>query len=328
MGGEIGVNSEEGRGSEFYFELPLPDGVETKKENEYDGLLPHTYQLSVLCVDDFVTNRIIARMLVEQMGHEVDVVDSGEAALVAAAKHPYDVILMDGRMPGMDGVTASGFIRAGGLPDAPVLDKDIFIIAVTANASEEDRKYYLQAGMDDFLPKPIDEATLHRQFSKVIARQLQRGIALPERVLHSGDELDAMFGVNLADALGDQLSEQLPAQLPNASPGTLAGELAAEPVNPLAGKGLFGQMGAMFLQDVQEKLVQLELAVAARVASEAGRLLHSMRGSVCYLENTASLQKLCLQLEPQADAGNWALIDESMPEIRQLVANCGDKEKI
>jgi signal transduction histidine kinase/CheY-like chemotaxis protein len=324
MGGEIGVNSELGRGSEFYFELPLADGIEIKKENKYDILLPHTHQLSVLCVDDFVTNRIIARMLVEEMGHEVDVVDSGEAALAAVAKHPYDVILMDGRMPGMDGVTASGLIRAGGLPDAPVLDKDIFIIAVTANASEEDRKYYLQAGMDDFLSKPIDEAILHRQFCKVITRQLQRGIALPARVLHSGGELDAMFGVNLADTSADT-SADTPV---DALPKTIPSELAAEYANHLAEKDLLGKMGAMFVQDAQEKLAGLEQAVAARVASEAGRLLHSMRGSVGYLENTARLQELCLQLEPQADAGNWALIDEFMPEIRQLVANCRDKDNI
>jgi HPt (histidine-containing phosphotransfer) domain-containing protein len=133
-----------------------------------------------------------------------------------------------------------------------------------------------------------------------------------------------MFGVNLADTSADT-SADTPV---DALPKTIPSELAAEYANHLAEKDLLGKMGAMFVQDAQEKLAGLEQAVAARVASEAGRLLHSMRGSVGYLENTARLQELCLQLEPQADAGNWALIDEFMPEIRQLVANCRDKDNI
>jgi signal transduction histidine kinase/CheY-like chemotaxis protein len=307
MGGDIGVHSEQGKGSEFYFELLLPDGVATQKDISDDILMPHSHKLRVLCADDFTTNQIILRMFVEGMGHEVDVVDSGITVLEAVAKAQYDVILMDGRMPGMDGATASRLIRAGGPPDAPVLDKEIYIVAVTANASQDDRRFYLQAGMDDFLSKPIDETQLHRALAKVISRQLQRGIALPERVLHSASELDHMFGVHLADGV----AKLAPDEANNDS----TEQIDAEQAHML-------QMKPLFVQDLQEKLAQLAQAVAARVASEAGRLIHSMRGSAGYLEGTDALQALCSRLESQADAGNWTLIDEFMPEIRHLVEAC------
>ena len=64
-------------------------------------------------------------------------------------------------MPELDGASATRMIRAGGPAEAPVLDRDLMIIALTANASEEDRARYLACGMDDFLTKPIDEAALH-----------------------------------------------------------------------------------------------------------------------------------------------------------------------
>jgi CheY-like chemotaxis protein len=115
----------------------------------------------VLCAEDFATNQIIARMMVEEMGHQIDVVENGALAVAACARTRYDLILMDGRMPEIDGATATRLIRAGGTLDAPVLDQHLMIVALTANASDEDRDRYLACGMDGFLAKPIDEAQLH-----------------------------------------------------------------------------------------------------------------------------------------------------------------------
>ena len=258
--------------------------------------------------------------------------DSGDAALAAVAKEAYDVILMDGRMPGMDGATASRLIRAGGPDNAPVLDKAIYIIAVTANASEDDRKFYLHAGMDDFLSKPIDETKLHRALSRVIARQLQRGTALPERVLHSVDELNDMFGMHVASGVNASLAGEIENAPENTSENT-SEKASKNPSKNASGRrkqdaddSSIEQMKPLILLDVLEKLTALEQAVADRIATEAGRLIHSMRGSASYLDNSQILQALCLRLEPQADAGNWILIDESMPEIRYLVLNIHENE--
>ncbi len=313
MQGQIGVNSELGRGSEFYFVVDVPTGQEVQQDSaKFEALQPHSHQLRVLCADDFATNQIIVRMLVEEMGHLVSVVDSGEAALAAVSREHFDVILMDGRMPGMDGPTASRLIRAGGTPEHPVLDENIYIIAVTANASEDDRKFYLHAGMDDFLPKPIDEHLLHQQLSNVIGRQLQRGIALPERVFATVSELDAMFGVDApVAAAGSQNSPS--------NPSSPSKEQAAPKPMKHAENEMLSSLRASFLQDIAEKLDLLDVALAARHADDCGRLVHSVRGSVVYIQDTHDIQNLCLLLEPEADAGNWALLESKLPILKALI---------
>ncbi|MGH8855279.1 MAG: two-component regulator propeller domain-containing protein, partial [Telluria sp.] len=201
MGGSIGVNSVEGKGSTFSVLLPLADGVEPPQV-EPVMRAPHTHRLRILCAEDFPTNQIIARTMIEEMGHSIDIADNGAQAVAACARMRYDLILMDGRMPEMDGASATRLIRAGGPPDARVLDQHLMIVALTANASGEDRARYLACGMDGFLTKPIDEDALHQQISRAIERQLARGLPLPSMRLEPASEapplatLDAMFGVD------------------------------------------------------------------------------------------------------------------------------------
>ncbi|MDB5756032.1 MAG: histidine kinase, partial [Massilia sp.] len=148
MGGAIGVDSEEGVGSCFSFVLPLADGVAPVQAPQVPRA-PHSHRLKVLCAEDFPTNQIIIRMMLEELGHQADIADNGVLALAACARTRYDLVLMDGRMPELDGEGAARLIRAGGPPGAPVQDRDLMIIALTANASQEDRARYLACGMDD-----------------------------------------------------------------------------------------------------------------------------------------------------------------------------------
>lgn len=319
MGGRIGVNSQLGQGSEFYFEIRLPDGQMQQKDVEKAApLQAHSHQLNVLCADDFATNQIILRMLVEEMGHVVSVVDSGDAAVAAVAREHFDVILMDGRMPGMDGPTASRLIRSGGTAEMPVLDENIYIIAVTANASEDDRQFYLHAGMNDFLPKPIDEHLLHQQLASVINYQLRRGIQLKERVFASSLELDAMFGVQLTET-----AQTVPQNMTSCSVGAHQGNsqntanLRAQHKH-IETEMLRG-MRDSFLNDILEKMVLLEKAFAERRADDCGRYIHSVRGSVVYIQDTQAIQNLCLLLEPEADAGNWPMLIAKLPVLQEMV---------
>jgi len=106
----------------------------------------------VLLAEDNPVNALLARALLAREGCSVDRAVNGEEALAALAAAPYDLVLMDMRMPGMDGLAATRRLRAMGL-STPV-------VALTANAFEDDRRACLEAGMDDFLTKPIEPAAL------------------------------------------------------------------------------------------------------------------------------------------------------------------------
>lgn len=109
----------------------------------------------VLLAEDNPINALLARTLLTRSGAVVDVVHDGEEAVAAASAAPYDLVLLDIRMPRLDGVTAAQRIRAQGGPTAAAP-----VIALTADASEEDRARALGAGMDDFITKPIDPRRL------------------------------------------------------------------------------------------------------------------------------------------------------------------------
>jgi signal transduction histidine kinase/ligand-binding sensor domain-containing protein/DNA-binding response OmpR family regulator/HPt (histidine-containing phosphotransfer) domain-containing protein len=301
MGGAISVASEEGVGSCFSFVLPLADGVAPVVVPELPRA-PHSHRLRVLCAEDFPTNQIIIRMMLEEMGHQVDIADNGVLALAACARTRYDLVLMDGRMPELDGAGATRLIRAGGPPGAPVQDRDLMIIALTANASEEDRARYLACGMDDFLSKPINEAALHDQISRAILRQQRRGIALapmppgPARAPATA-ELDAMFGVL-------------------AGPTPLA--LAASHNAGRGNSDLKARVRSAFAGDLPGRRGELERAVAGRDHDVAARLLHGIKGSASYLDATG-LHLLCGELEVAADQRQWGVVEAALPRLRRLL---------
>jgi signal transduction histidine kinase/ligand-binding sensor domain-containing protein/CheY-like chemotaxis protein len=301
MGGTIGVASTPGVGSTFSFVLPLADGVQPPMVVDQPRE-PHTHRLRVLCAEDYPTNQIIVRMMLEELGHQVDVVENGLLAVAACARTRYDLILMDGRMPEMDGATATRLIRAGGPLEAPVLDQHLMIVALTANVSEEDRSRYLACGMDAFITKPIDDAQLHYYLTRAIERQLQRGIELatmpePSARTPSTSELDAMFGVP---------SDPVPPSVAALNDGRRAGDLKA-------------RLREAFLADLPRRRAELDAALADADPETAGRILHGMKGSAGYL-GEAALRDLCAELEGLADAGELDAVRAGMPRLLALLA--------
>ncbi|QOL52183.1 response regulator [Massilia litorea] len=296
MGGTIGVTSVQGRGSTFSFVLPLSDGVEPPTV-EHVPRMPHTHRLRVLCAEDFATNQIIARMMVEEMGHQIEVVENGALAVAACAHTRFDIVLMDGRMPEIDGATATRLIRAGGTLDAPVLDQHVMIVALTANASDEDRDRYLACGMDGFLAKPIDEAALHYQLSRAIERQLQRGIELAPMppAGPSVAELDAMFGI---------------ADVPPAAPPAQSPEMRAA--------ALHARMRAAFAADLPRRRAELRAALEGGDLEACARVLHGLRGSAAHL-GAGELVALCTGLEEAADRGLQAEIRDALPALEAML---------
>jgi signal transduction histidine kinase/CheY-like chemotaxis protein/HPt (histidine-containing phosphotransfer) domain-containing protein len=176
MGGTIGVESAPGEGSLFFFDLPfgLTDD-ERSRPKASSSIRPSLFPgAKVLIVDDSPTNRRVADALVRKLGLTGTTAASAEEALGLLEEEPFDLILMDIQMPAMDGLEATGLIRRS---EAPY--RDIPIIAVTAGAFEGDRKGCLEAGMDDYLAKPILPEALRRVIDEVLERRLGREASAP-----------------------------------------------------------------------------------------------------------------------------------------------------
>jgi CheY-like chemotaxis protein/anti-sigma regulatory factor (Ser/Thr protein kinase) len=164
MGGGMGLRSEEGRGSTFFFTLPLEvasaavgrSGSEPSPAPSASRPPAAARGLRILLAEDHPVNQKLGALLLKREGHDVTVVGDGNAAVRAVAEGSFDVVLMDLQMPEMDGFEASAAIRAAERDTG----RHLRIVALTAHAMKADRDKCLEAGMDDYLTKPIDPARL------------------------------------------------------------------------------------------------------------------------------------------------------------------------
>jgi len=162
MGGEITLESEVGKGSTFAFFVTLSIPEQREKETKVERVHSPSsdINLSVLLVEDNEINRQVMLAILGGMGVEVDEANDGCEALDALMKSPpskYDVILMDCQMPNLDGYETTRRIRAGSVGDHL---SPIPIVALTANAMESEKQKCFDAGMSDYLTKPVDIESL------------------------------------------------------------------------------------------------------------------------------------------------------------------------
>ena len=170
MGGTIEVESEEGKGTRFIMKFSFPVSLENQvREKEKQNIPDITEKLEgkrILLAEDNELNAEIAETVLEETGIKVKHVEDGIQCIEELKKMPekyYDVILMDVQMPNMDGYTATQRIR-----DLDDSRAEIPIIAMTANAYDEDRRKAQEAGMDGFLAKPLDVDEMMRLLAQIV----------------------------------------------------------------------------------------------------------------------------------------------------------------
>ena len=246
-------------------------------------------QARVLVVEDNPVNQRLVRLMLERMGCRVDPAANGKEAVEMARNLPYDIVFMDCQMPEMDGYQATREIRS-----RETGARHLPIVALTAGAMEGDREKALQAGMDDYLTKPVQREDLHRALGRWL-RSLPAAtppVAPPASDRAAPEDLDAFLETlqNLREGIGE---EGVAATLPG------------------------------FFRRTAETIALLRQAVTSNDVSEVRRLSHDLKGS-CGTVGAKSMAKISVELEAEMELGSVADAIALVDSLQRLCVHLED----
>jgi PAS domain S-box-containing protein len=287
--GEIGVDSRLGVGSTFWFTARFSAGtpIVSSAPDPVAVVRPRAAPGLVLVVDDIAINQKVAVRMLESLGHRADVAADGAEAVEAWARVPYDLILMDCRMPVMDGYEATQAIRA-----AEAAGRRTPIVAMTASAMAADRQRCLDAGMDDFLSKPVQLVDVGHKVNLWLRRRTAPGEPVEGAPIPAPD---------------------LAAGLPVLDAAVLA-ELRS------LGAEFLTSLAEVFVGAVPGLLADLRAGAQNADTVKFSRSAHALRGSAANMGG-ARVAALCARLEAAAAAGRLAEIE---PDLLLLEAETAD----
>jgi PAS domain S-box-containing protein len=263
MGGKMGVNSREGKGSTFWFTAVFESAVASERRSA--GELPKDLVMEprpqttighgekILVAEDNLTNQLVVLAQLRKLGYKADVVMNGAKAVEAVERGGYDLVLMDCEMPVMDGYEATRRIRKSLQPGIP-------IVALTADAMSSARERCLSEGMNDYLAKPLELPRL----ADVLAKWLRaaRTNALPEPLPRdAGESIECTFDEEallrrlmgdrqLASAIVNGFLDDFPIQLKNLHGLLSRGDAPAVRLHAHALKGAAATVGAEGLRSI------------------------------------------------------------------------------
>jgi PAS domain S-box-containing protein len=234
----------------------------------------------VLVAEDNAVNQKVAVRMLERLGYRADVAANGIEALEALSRIRYAAVLMDVQMPEMDGYEATAEIRRreGDLRHTPV-------IAMTANALKGDREKALEAGMDDYVPKPVKPKELEAVLERWVSE---------EKELEEGATVSA---VDYGSAVGENSEEEDPLDR-NVLAGLRELQEEDEP-------DILDELIELFLADVPPLLAALRQAVEAGDAHSVERIVHTLKGSSANM-GAKRMEAICAELEETGRSENLA----------------------
>ncbi|MGI9545232.1 MAG: PAS domain S-box protein, partial [Cyclobacteriaceae bacterium] len=286
MNGNIGVYSTPGLGSTFWFTFEaatsFKEAVKEKEKSDHNGseieyftnIAPH-----VLLVDDNLVNRQVAFEILKKSGCEVALATNGYEALTKVKNHQYDIVFMDIQMPHMDGVTATKKLKEMELEDLPP------IVAMTAYSMQDDRQRFLDAGLDDYLPKPIKAHNLIEKVRKWV--------------------------------LSESISEEKPVESIPMTNGSIINQEVIEQLARYSGVEVIEDILREFEDEAQEQIMNCHQSLKSSDYKNILSNLHTLKGNA----GTLGIEKVASNarsIEANLKEANYDNIEEDLRKLNEV----------